>query len=285
VVKLAGRATCLSLVLLFSLSSSSAGFIKQTHAHGNLSESSASADGDTNDVSRGGIKEEIPARFQKRYQEWKTELLSTGVGYQQWQSYAQDSTFTLTIAERNSNGGETGKYKWDESGKLIAATITLGHRIDHGYPNAVYYPVMNSLETQTRDHVRESVLAATKIAHEFGHLKQMRTTSEPLYRLQNQLVPLYNSILLTNGYNTKDPKLIALAERMGGTPVQLWEDREYWGEANAMLFLRDRFANEGFRCTLFRRIKESVELYARDYADRFEQVAQSAGSSRSCEGR
>lgn len=72
---------------------------------------------------------------------------------------------------------------------------------------------------------------------------------------------------------------------MGGTPVQIWEDREYWGEANAMLFLRDRFANQNLRCTLFHRIKETVEIYARDYADRFEQVARTDPASNSCGGR
>lgn len=59
-----------------------------------------------------------------------------------------------------------------------------------------------------------------------------------------RLIPVYNSILLRNGYNIADPRLVALARQMGGTQIQLWEDREYWGEANAMLVLRDRISKE-----------------------------------------
>ena len=47
---------------------------------------------------------------------------------------------------------------------------------------------------------------------------------------------------------------------MGGTPREIWEDREYWGEANAMIYLRDRFTEENLRCPLFSRIRRSVDL-------------------------
>ena len=92
------------------------------------------------------------------------------------------------------------------------------------------------------------------------------------YRLQNQLIPVYNEILLNNGRNTKDPRLVELARKMGGTPVEIWEDREYWGEANAMLFLRDRITNQTAHRELFGKINRSVALYARDYSERFEQI-------------
>ncbi len=49
---------------------------------------------------------------------------------------------------------------------------------------------------------------------------------------------------------------------MGG---KVWEDREYWGEANAMMFLRDRVAKGKFHCRLFGKIKQAVEEYAREY--------------------
>jgi hypothetical protein len=49
-----------------------------------------------------------------------------------------------------------------------------------------------------------------------------------------------------------------------------------------MLYLRDRFAEDGFRCLLFSRIKRSIELYARDYEERFLKVAQSLPSDRRC---
>jgi hypothetical protein len=61
---------------------------------------------------------------------------------------------------------------------------------------------------------------------------------------------------------------------MGGTPVEVWEDREYWGEANAMLYLRDRITKESEQRALFSRIMRTVELYSKNYAERFDQIAQ-----------
>ena len=66
---------------------------------------------------------------------------------------------------------------------------------------------------------------------------------------------------------------VDIAQKMGGNPVQIWEDREYWGEANAMLFLRDRVAKEKFHCRLFGKIKRAVEEYAKDYEARFAEIA------------
>jgi YD repeat-containing protein len=230
-----------------------------------------------------GIREEIPEKYKERYQKWKKEFLSTETGYRQWQTYAQNTGFllTITLADKNRNGGVT-EYKWDQSGRLVAATISLGSQLDQGYPNPVYYPVMNSLSPQSSYTVSGNTLAATKLAHEFGHVIRMMVTDPNLYRLQNQLIPAYNAIFLGNGRHPNDPRLIDLARRMAGTPVELWADREYWGEVNAMLFLRDRFEKEAFGCTLIHRIKRSVELYARDYAERFELVAESASFADSC---
>ena len=231
-----------------------------------------------------GIREEIPARFERKYEDWKKEFLSTEIGRQQWEAFARATTFllTITVSNDNHNGGATGKYRWDQSGYLIGATITLGPHLNRGIPSPVYYPVMSSLSIKSSDQLNGSILAATKIAHEFGHVRRMMTTDERVYRLQSQLAPTYNAIFLKNGYDVRDPRLIELAQRMGGTPVEIWEDREYWGEANAMLFLRDRFANEAIACTLFRRIKRTVAIYAKEYSQRFEAVAQSAPFAYSC---
>jgi hypothetical protein len=233
-----------------------------------------------------GIREDIPARYAKRYQEWKTEFLSTDIGRAQWEMYAHHPRLALTITIGKTNGEEgagTGRYKWNESGELVSATIILGSRLDEGYPNAVYYPVMNALEPfESRRLIGGSVLAATKIAHEFGHVMKMSSIPEDLYHLQAQLVPAYNKIFLTNGYNINDPRLVEMARKMGGNPVQLWEDREYWGEANAMLFLRDRVAKEKFHCHLFGKIKQAVEEYAKDYEARFAEIAKEQGAIYTC---
>jgi hypothetical protein len=227
-------------------------------------------------VSPGGIREVIPDKYRERYQEWKTEFLYTETGHEQWKTYEQNSKFTLTITVScdDRNGAGTGKYAWNDAGQLIAATINLGCRIDEGYPNPIYFPVMNSLTPRAPSFaVNKNILAAAKIAHEFGHIKQVFSTESSRYQLQNQLMPVYNKILLSNGRNTRDPRLIDLARQMGGTPVEIWEDREYWGEANAMLYLRDRITKESEQRLLFARIRRTVELYAKDYVERFDQIA------------
>ncbi len=233
----------------------------------------------------GGIKEDIPQKYKARYQQWKTEFLSTELGRSQWATFENNAQVSLTIkmTRENPKGAGTGQYKWDDSGQLVAATITLGSSLHEGYPNPIYYPVMNSLATQESSYSGDGhVLAAAKIAHEFGHLTRTSGMDHALYERQNQLMPVYNKILLSNGRNVRDPKLLALVEQMGGTPVEIWEDREYWGETNAMLFLRDRFAEENIRCALFGRIKLSVNLYAKNYTERFLKIAQSSPSLNRC---
>jgi hypothetical protein len=225
-----------------------------------------------------GIREVIPDKFKSRYAEWKREFLATETGRRQWETYQQNTKclLTITIARNERHGAGTGDFKWADSGELASATITLGFRIDEGYPNPIYYPVMNSLYRPDSPYgVDGNILAAAKIAHEFGHVNRMATTDGEMYRLQSQLIPQYNKILLSNGRNVRDPRLLELARRMGGTPVEIWEDSEYWGEANAMIYLGDRITKESFRCSLFNRIKQTVVLYADSYVDRFGQIAQS----------
>jgi YD repeat-containing protein len=235
--------------------------------------------------SENGIREVIASKYKKRYQEWKTEFLSTETGRAQWDAYAHNTQFvlTITISDENSHGGGTSQYKWDESGRLIAATVMLGNKIYEGYPNPIYYPVMSALAPGNSSYdFNGSILAATKIAHEFGHLNRMAKTQASVYQLQSQLVPMYNTILLSNGRNTRDPRLLELSRKMGGTPVEIWEDREYWGEVNAMLFLRDRLETRGYQCSIFNKIREFVRLYAQAYEQRFAEVADSGPTAFGC---
>ena len=225
--------------------------------------------------TNGGIKETIPAKFQAKYQKWKNELLSTEFGRSQWEEYSNNKQFTLKITFGNNEGqgAGTGDYQWDETGALVGATITLGNKLDRGLPNAVYFPVMNSLSSdEPKYKISGNLLAAAKLAHEFGHVKQTAKMNGELFQLQNKLMPVYNEILLKNGYNTKDQNLVRLTEKMGGTPVEIWENREYWGETNAMLYVIDRIEKENFYCAVFNKIKRNISLYAKDYEERFEQI-------------
>ena len=236
-------------------------------------------------LSGPNLKESIDPRYAKRYAQWKNEFLAAEIARAQWQLYAKHPhlTLTITVSDNNKNGAGTGDYKWNEDGKLISATIYLGSRLDQGYPSSVYYPVMNALEPYEQNQmISRNVLAAAKIAHEFGHVMKIAETPEDLYKLQLKLVPVYNKIFLSNGHNVNDPRLVELAQQMGGNPVEIWEDREYWGEANAMLYLRDRMAKEGFQCRLFNKIKRMVEQYAKRYEDRFTEIAKSRGVNYSC---
>jgi hypothetical protein len=232
-----------------------------------------------------GIKEAIPEKYAARYAGWKKEFLSTEAGRSQWAAYQNNPHFTLsiTISHDNAEGATTGGYKWNDAGQLVAATISLGLHLDQGYPNPIYFPVMNSLlPTESSYRVGGITLAATKLAHEFGHVNRTAKVSATLYQVQSQLMPQYNKILLSNGRDTSDPRLLELAQRMGGTPVQIWEDREYWGEANALVYLRDRVTEDGPRCLLFSRIKHSVDLYAKNYEERFLEIVQSKPASHLC---
>jgi len=93
------------------------------------------------DDRKSGIKEEVPEKYANRYREWKEEFLSTEAGRDQWASYQNNPTFLLTIAvsRDNAEGATTGNYEWNSAGQLVAATITLGIRLDAGYPNPIYF--------------------------------------------------------------------------------------------------------------------------------------------------
>jgi hypothetical protein len=233
-----------------------------------------------------GIREVIPAEYKKRYEGWKNELISTQAGRRQWETNAQNKGFILTIAVSpvHPHDAAVGNFRWNGSGDLIAATITLGCRIDEAYPPKTEYPVTNSLELFESVFMRNGgpILAAAKIAHEFGHVNQRAGKNASLYRLQDQLTPLYNSILLSNGHNTRDPQLVELARQMGATPVGLWEDSEYWGEASAMLYLRDKIRNRAIPCSIFTRIKQNLEFCTKSYAERFALIVRSNATLAPC---
>ena len=90
----------------------------------------------------GGIREQVPDKYSARYQHWKQEFLSTETGRQQWAYYQNNPNFTLTlvITRDNPEGGNTGNYEWNEDGKLVAATITLGCRLDGAFQIRFIFP-------------------------------------------------------------------------------------------------------------------------------------------------
>lgn len=229
----------------------------------------------------GGVKEEISPKYQVRYVRWKAELLATEFGREQWEKYANDKHFllTITISSKKGKGAGTDKYMWDEAGNFVGATITLGDELNDGYPNPIYYPVMNSLSSgETSYSISGKILAAAKISHEFGHVNQTASANRSFMQLQNSLMPVYTSIFLKNGRDTRDKKLVDLAAQMGGTPVEIWESREYWSEVNALRYLNERISNEEYHCFVFNKIKQNIETYAKEYEDRFDKQTGFANS-------
>jgi hypothetical protein len=221
----------------------------------------------------GGIHEDIPKSYRSRYDRWKAELLSTEFGRTRWQRFAEDKEFRLNIrvsSERGMGAG-TDKFEWNESGALVGATITLGPQIDDGYPTPVYYPVLNSLSPETLYAQNGRVLAATKLAHELGHVMQTAKADVKVLQLQNRLIPQYVSIFLKNGFNVHDKRLVDMADQMGGTPVEIWESREYWSEVDALLYLKERMGDQDGYCRVLGKIKRNLANYAGEYESRFEQ--------------
>lgn len=229
-----------------------------------------------NTPTDGGIVENIPAKYKERYQKWKTELLTTDFGRAQWEKFSQNNNFILeiTVSNKENQGAGTGNYLWNEKGELVGASIALGWKLDKGFPSPVYFPVMNSItDFNIPGEISNETLAATKFMHEFGHVNMTLSTNHATFQKQNKLIPDYNKILLSNGYNTKDPRLLDLANQMGGTPVEIWENREYWGETFAMSYLLDKVQRTNYFCSVVRKISYNVTTFAQTYKDRFFEVA------------
>lgn len=229
-----------------------------------------------------GIKEVVPREYRQRYSKWKVDLLSTEFGRKLWERYENNNGFRLTIVVVGDRkfGAATGGFEWDGEGNLVAATVTLGKDLDKGFPEPTYYPVMNSLAAYDLPYaVDGTILASTKFAHEIGHVNQTAQSDSKLFQRENKLMAAYYKIFLNNGYNTKDSRLVALANELGKEPIKIWEDREYWSEVSAMSHLVERIDKETFYCLIMRRIKRNIREHAHDYEDRFEALTKAENSA------
>jgi hypothetical protein len=207
------------------------------------------------------IREQIPKQFCERYKRWKATFLSVETGRRLWLRYAANPAFRLTIIVSKSvgQGAKVDDLQWEE-GRLAAATITLGHQLDYGYPGRIDYPVLGSIPfVKTRWNERaDDVLAAAKIAHEFGHVDQAANMDAATYQLQNDLSSVYSSHLLLNGHNADDPILVELASRMGGTPPEIKQQREYGAEIFSLRYLLSKLGAN--RCReLLRQVRKFLE--------------------------
>ena len=210
-----------------------------------------------------GLNEQIPGKYRGRYDRWKRAFLSTDFGRELWRSYACNPDFRLTIAvsDKLGEGGriKLDDYRWVED-RLVAATIVLGHRLDQGHPEPIYYPVLSSLYYMRYrwDSGRsDDILAAAKIAHEFGHVDRAAKSDPIRFQQQNALSKVYASYFRSNGYDPKDPTLLEIAARMGGEPVILMGQREYWAETYALRFLLNKL-RPGKRRKLLKLVRKAL---------------------------
>jgi hypothetical protein len=231
--------------------------------------------------TNGGIKEIVAKEFLDRYSVWKTELLSTEFGRTFWETYSEKQDFILIIkvSGKSKKGASTADFLWNEDGQLVGATVNLGGKLDSGLPDPIYYPVMNSItEFIESKEIDGATVAATKFAHEFGHVDLTLRSNHTKVKLENQLIPQYNLIFLKNGFNTNDRQLLEIAEIMGGTPTRIWENREYWGEVSSMNFLLQRTEKMALHCDLINKINDNINRFSKAYKDRFAEVVKSSVS-------
>lgn len=216
-------------------------------------------------TTHSGIREIVPDRYLKKYQRWKAEYLSTNVGRRQWSRYADDKSFTLTIivSHELGQGGLVDDYRWDDTGKLLAATISLGCDFDTGVVSPFFYPVTGALASLNGpDRVRGEVLAAAKLAHEFGHVNLVAEANASSYMLQTSLIDMYAKVFTENGYDKHDPRLAELVRRMGGKPLDIKKEREHGAEANALAYLEERMSKGRGDAALFGKIRRYINEYA-----------------------
>jgi len=205
--------------------------------------------------------EQVSDHYRRRYSQWKAAFLSAQTGQQLWQKYAASPTFHLTIvvSKIQEKGAKVDGYRWEE-GKLVAATIVLGSQLNYGYPGQQYYPVLGSLAFTRYPWEERSdfILAAAKIAHEFGHIDHTANSEAGSYQLRNELLDVYASKFRSNGYDADDPALKELVNQIGGIPDQIHGQREYWAETYSLRFLLDKLGNWERR-QLVRLIKKSLQ--------------------------
>ena len=146
----------------------------------------AFVDPDGEDINEPtGLSEED----QKAYEKWKAAYLATEQGRKTWERYQNDKNFTLNIvvADRGSDSKNrsamVGDFKFDSDGNFIGSTMTLGRNLGKDLPgDTESYPSLSALDTQD-----SAKIGASKIAHEFGHLDDLKGLGTTFYEQQKIL--------------------------------------------------------------------------------------------------
>jgi hypothetical protein len=189
---------------------------------------------------------------QKAYEKWKAKYLSTEAGRKTWDRYQSDKNFTLNIvvADRGSDSlnrsAIVDNFKFDGDGNFVGSTMTLGQNLGKGLPgNSENYPVLSSLNTEN-----SADIGASKIAHEFGHLDDLKSLGKAFYEQQKIIDPFNERIrelARQNAYDKigTDPTLNTLKENFrksfGVDIAQEGINRENRAEKQAIPTIRQIF--------------------------------------------
>ena len=80
----------------------------------------------------------------------------------------------------------------------------LGAKLNAGYPSGDNYPVTSSLRPGGAEAALSgNTIAATKLAHEFGHVEFTAATPQNVFSLQNLLIPVWNSVFQATGQTSQ----------------------------------------------------------------------------------
>jgi RHS repeat-associated protein len=211
------------------------------------------------------IVENIDPKYREDYEKWKKAFLATKSGRAQWEKYANDKNFTLTITFGSNAGGDQGaqttNYVYDSNGSLTGATIILGPDLAKNQPQDPYdYPVTSTLSPDaaySNYKISRTTRAIAILAHEIGHVDYGRTLG-PLYRQQNELLELYDQRYKQvgpSGLNT-DTQLLQIKKQLGDDPVNISHRRELEGERRVIPVLEEHFGKD-----MPSRVKKGIQEY------------------------
>ena len=211
----------------------------------------AFVDPDGEDINEPtGLSEED----QKAYEKWKAAYLATEQGRKTWKRYQDDKNFTLNIAvadrgsDSKNRAAMVGDFKFDSDGNFIGSTMTLGRNLGKDLPgDTESYPVLSALDTQD-----SSKIGASKIAHEFGHLDDLKSLGTTFYEQQKILDAIKDRVTELGsqkryGELGTDPTLKNLSDsfqkKFGVTTTQEGINRENRAEKQAIPTIRQIFGN------------------------------------------
>jgi len=121
------------------------------------------------DPNGDDIVENIDKKYKKRYEQWKSQLLSTKEGQRLWNKFTNDQNFTVTISVSKSqqNGAKTTPVVQNDS--VTGANVALGNNIGAAHPP----PDSGYLVTGTLQDagVSSKVIGGDVFAHELGHVE------------------------------------------------------------------------------------------------------------------